>query len=140
MTLPDHEALLSAEILDIIRCRAHWQNARSVEAVAPHQYVVKGWDKDDVTEAEFWMVADAIRAHGRKEEWVPPEGFYDSGNRSPMTNGYLYVDEYAIWFTWPRGRVPMLNRENVSVQVANPTRRVVDDHTRTGAQIRFPKR
>ena len=33
-----------------------------------------------------------------------------------MTNRYLYMADYAYWFTWPRGRVPMLNREHVSVQ------------------------
>jgi hypothetical protein len=133
MTLPDHEALLSAEILDIIRRRAHWQSAKSVEDVAPHQYVVKGWNKDDVTDEEFWLVADAIKAHGRREEWVPPVGFYSSGSRRPQRNRYLYVDGFAMWFTFPRGRVPMLNREHVSVQQATPTRRVVDNQTRTGA-------
>ena len=40
-----------------------------------------------------------------------------------MRNRYLYIGEYAYWFTGPR--VPMLNREHVSVQQAMPSRRVV---------------
>ncbi len=40
-----------------------------------------------------------------------------------MRNRYLYVREYAYWFTRPR--VAMLNREHVSVQQATQTRRVV---------------
>lgn len=40
-----------------------------------------------------------------------------------MRNCYLYVVEYAYWFTRPR--VPMLNREHVSVQQATQSRRVV---------------
>jgi hypothetical protein len=31
-----------------------------------------------------------------------------------MRNHYLYIGEYAYWFTRPR--VPMLNREHLSVQ------------------------
>lgn len=43
-----------------------------------------------------------------------------------MKNTYLYPgDGYAYWFTWPQGRVPMLNREHVSVQEQGPTREVV---------------
>ncbi|CAN5155097.1 hypothetical protein BH24ACT23_BH24ACT23_10180 [soil metagenome] len=45
-----------------------------------------------------------------------------------MRNRYLYVGEFAYWFTWPRGRVPMLNREHVSVQETTPTREVVPSH------------
>jgi hypothetical protein len=41
-----------------------------------------------------------------------------------MQNHYLYIREYAYWFTRPR--VPMLNREHVSVQQATATRRVVE--------------
>jgi hypothetical protein len=127
--VPDHSAGVTDEIRAIIR-RAHWQEAKTVEAVAPHQYVVRGWDKDDVTEAGFDLVAAAIKAHGRLEEWTPPAGFYDSGNRRPMQNRYLYIgDGYAYWFTRPRGRVSMLNRERTSVQLANPTRRVVGGTT-----------
>jgi hypothetical protein len=132
ISIPDHSAVLDERILDIIR-RAFWQSAKSVEAVAPHAYVVKGWDKDDVTEEEFWLVVKAIKTYGRREEWTPPAGFYDSGNRRPMRNSYLYVGEYAYWFTFPRGRVAMLNREHISVQQQMNTRRVVDDQTRTGA-------
>ena len=131
---PDHSAKLTEQVLDIIR-RCHWHSAKSVEAVAPHQYNVLGWDRDDVTEQEFWLVRDAIQAHGRREEWVPPEGFYDSGNRRPMRNTYLYVDEFAYWFTYPRGRVPMLNREHVSVQQATPTRRALDEPEQTRLPI-----
>ncbi len=40
-----------------------------------------------------------------------------------MTNIYAYLGGYAYWLTWPRGRVPMLNREDVAIQEATPTRR-----------------
>ena len=43
-----------------------------------------GWNTDDVTDAEFWFVVEVIRATGRLEEWTPPVGFHDSGNRRPM--------------------------------------------------------
>ena len=29
---------------------------------------------------------------------------------------------HAIWFTWPRDRPPMLNRERTSQQLVTPTR------------------
>ena len=37
-----------------------------------------------------------------------------------MTNRYLYIGDYAYWFTWPRKSVPMLNREHVAVQEKTP--------------------
>jgi hypothetical protein len=49
-----------AEILELVE-RAHWQSARTVEHVAPHQYNVLGWDKDDLTDEEFWKLAKAIK-------------------------------------------------------------------------------
>jgi hypothetical protein len=135
MNIPDHSHLLTDEIIDIIE-RAHWQTAKSVEHVegGQHQYVVIGWDRDDLSRDEFWLLANTIRTHGRLEEWTPPEGFYDSGNRRPVRNRYLYVGEYAMWFTHPRRSIPMLNREHVAVQAKTPTRRVV------GTQDQQPKR
>jgi hypothetical protein len=81
--IPDHAGLVPDEIHDLIR-RAHWQSAKSVEDVAPHQYVVIGWNKDDLTDEEFWFFVRTIKDLGRLEEWTPPEGFYDSGNRRPI--------------------------------------------------------
>jgi hypothetical protein len=123
---PDHSALLSEQVLDIIR-RAHWQSARSVAHVpgGKHAYVVMGWNKDDVTEGEFFLAVSAIRTYGRREVWTPPVGFYDSGNRRPMTNTYLYLGEFAYWYTKPSEGPHMLNRESVAVQLATPTRRVL---------------
>ncbi len=43
----------------------------------------------------------------------------------PTKNRYLYLDEHAYWLT--RGRMPMLNREHVSVQQQTPTRRRVPE-------------
>ena len=116
------EPITLAEAKDVI-ARAAWQSAKSTEDVAPHQYVVKGWGRDDVTEEEFWGFAELIKAEGRLEEWTPPEEWVRRWGGKPMKNRYLYVAGYAYWFTWPRGRVPMLNREHVSVQEATPTRR-----------------
>jgi len=122
--IPDQAGLLPGhEIHDLIR-RAHWQSAKFTEDVAPHQYVVLGWNKDDLTEEEFWCFVRTLKDLGQVEEWTPPEGFYDTGRRHPMRNRYLYIGEHAYWFTRPR--VPMLNREHVSVQHATPTRRVVE--------------
>ena len=121
---PNHGDRVPDEIHDLIR-RADWQAAKSVEDVAPHQYVVIGWNKDDLSDEEFWLFVQTIKDLGRVEEWTPPEGFYDSGNRRPMRNRYLYVGEYAYWYTHPRRAVPMLNREHVSVQQATPSRRLV---------------
>ena len=67
----------------------------------------------------------AVKAIGRLEEWTSPEGFYDSGRRR-FRNRYLYIGEWAYWFTWPDKGVPMLNRELVAQQFVTPTRRVVD--------------
>ena len=128
---PDHTGALVPAILDVIR-RAHWQTARSVDHVpgGAHAYVVEGWAKDDLTVEEFWLVVGAIRAHGREEIWKAPERFYDSGKRPEFENLYLYVDVgnglHAYWHTFPRGRVPMLNRELVSYQIEHPTRRVIE--------------
>ena len=30
--------------------RAAWRSAKSTADVAPHQYIVKGWDRDDISE------------------------------------------------------------------------------------------
>jgi hypothetical protein len=70
---PDHTAALTEQVLDILGRRAHWQTAKSTEDVAPHAYCCKGWDKDDLTEQDFWLVVDAIKTFGREEVWTPPE-------------------------------------------------------------------
>ena len=118
--------------LDII-ARAAWTSAKSTEDVAPHQYVACDWDRDDVTEGEFWQLVALIKSEGRLEEWTPPEEWVRRWGGRPMTNRYLYVDlpegRFALWFTHPRGRVPMLNREHVLVQEATPTRRVIGEQT-----------
>ncbi len=49
-----------------------------------------------------------------------------------MKNRYLYVElegeTYALWYTHPKRSVPMLNREQVSIQRDTPTRRVVGEN------------
>ena len=110
-----------SEVEDFI-ARAHWQSAKSTEDVAPHQYVVLGWDRDDITDAEFWSFASLIKAEGRLEEWTPPPEWVRRWGGKPMTNRYLYIGDFAYWFTWPKRSVPMLNREHVSVQESTPTR------------------
>ena len=110
--------------------RAAWTSAKSTEDVAPHQYVVKGWDRDDITDDEFWGFVALVKSNGRKEEWTPPAEWVNRWGGRPMTNNYLYIGEYAYWFTFPRGRVPMLNREHVSVQEETPTRRWLSRRTR----------
>ncbi len=107
--------------------RAAWTSAKSTEDVAPHQYIVKGWDRDDITEPEFWRFVDLIKATGREEVWTPPDEWVRRWGGRAMTNRYLYIGRYAYWFTWPRESVPMLNRELVSVQAETPTRRMVDE-------------
>ena len=107
--------------------RAAWRSARSTEDVAPHQYIVKGWDRDDISEQEFWAFAELIKATGREEVWTPPDEWVRRWGGRPMKNRYLYVGEFAYWFTWPRDSVPMLNREHVSVQEKTPTRRRVGE-------------
>jgi hypothetical protein len=133
ISFPDHrealDELYGPDTIGALIRKAHWQSAKSVAEVAPHAYCVKGWSKDQLTEHEFSLLAKVIKTHGRRETWVPPAGFYDSGNRRPQTNTYLYLSEpsgalYAYWFTFPRGRVAMLNRESVALQQATPTRRV----------------
>lgn len=128
MASEQYEPLTMEEAEDFISC-ADWRSAKSVEKVAPHQYVVqkRGQRRDDFTEEEFWRFNALIQAEGRWEIWTPPEGFYDSGNRRPQKNRYLYVSKYAYWFTMPFGAVPMLNREHVSVQEQNPTRTVLGE-------------
>lgn len=124
--------LAEQELMALIE-KAHWQSAKSVEHVpgGQHQYCVLGWSKDQLTEPEFWAMWETIRAKGRREIWVPPPGFYDSGNRRPMENTYLYLpDGFSYWTTWPRKSVPMLNREHVSVQETTPTRRPVPEQLR----------
>lgn len=107
--------------------RAAWRSARTTEDVAPHQYVVKGWDRDDITEEEFWAFVDLVKTRGRQEIWTPPAEWVRRWGGRPMTNRYLYIGEYAYWFTWPRDSVPMLNREHVSVQKAAATRTAASD-------------
>lgn len=107
--------------------RAAWTAAKSTEDVAPHQYIVYGWNRDDISELEFWRFARLVKSEGREEYWTPPEEWVKRWGGHRMRNRYLYVGEFAYWFTWPRGRVPMLNREHVSVQETTPTREVVPE-------------
>jgi hypothetical protein len=107
--------------------RAAWRSAKSTADVAPHQYIVKGWDRDDISEQEFWAFVELIKGTGRKELWTPPEEWVQRWGGRPMKNRYLYVGDYAYWFTWPCNSVPMLNREHVSVQEKTPTRRRVGE-------------
>jgi hypothetical protein len=128
---PEHD--VSAEVLDLIR-RCHWQSAKSTEDVAPHQYVVLNWSRDDVTEGQFWDLVSIIKTHGRLEEWTPPAEWVRRWGGRPMVNSYLYVDIgdglFAYWFTNPRNRTPMLNRERVAQQERTPTRRVIGEPAR----------
>jgi hypothetical protein len=49
--MPQYDAEpFPAEELEAIIARAHWRSAQSTEDVAPHQYVVLGWDEDDFTD------------------------------------------------------------------------------------------
>ena len=41
---------------------------KSGENVAPHQYVVIGWNKDDLTDEEFWLFVRTIKELGWLEE------------------------------------------------------------------------
>lgn len=126
--LVSHDHLVSDEAQDIIR-RGWWQSARSTEAIAPHEYVVLGWSKDDLSEADFWLLANTIKRHGRAEVWTPPPEWVNRWGGRPMRNTYLYLGEgdqqYAYWLT--RGRKAMLNRERVAQQLVTPTRRVSPD-------------
>lgn len=103
--------------------RAAWQSAKSTEDIAPHEYIVRGWDRDEISDQEFWAFVELIRTEGREEIWTPPAEWVRRWGGRPMRNHYLYVGDYAYWFTWPRDSVPMLNREHVSVQERTPTRR-----------------
>ena len=107
--------------------RAAWTFAKSTAGFAPHEYIVRGWDRDDITEAEFWQFVELVKETGQKEVWTPPAEWVRRWGGRPMENAYLYLGEFAYWFTWPRKRVPMLNREHVSVQQENPTRRPLDE-------------
>jgi hypothetical protein len=109
--------------------RAAWTSAKSTEDVAPHQYVVqkRGQRRDDFTEEEFWRMVELIKTEGRRELWTPPKGWVDRWGGKAMKNRYLYMGEYAYWFTCPYGAVPMLNREHSSVQERGRTRTVLDE-------------
>jgi hypothetical protein len=124
--------VLADAVLNIV-ARFHWQVAKTVTVAAgQHAYVVRGWSKDDVSEAEFDLFVDAVRTFGRREAWTAPEGFYDDGKRPTYRNHYLYLrtsaGHHAYWYT--RTGVSMLNREIVDIQVATPTRTVIEEQTR----------
>jgi hypothetical protein len=131
MAPEQYEPLTMEEAEDFIG-RAEWRPAKSrlrsgksIEDVAPHEYVVqkRGQGRDDFTEDEFWRFNARINAEGRWELWTPPSGW----EGKPQKNRYLYVGEYAYWFTMPYGAVPMLNREHLSVQERDHTRTVLDE-------------
>ena len=124
MAPKQYKPLTKKQAADFIR-RAEWRSAKSVEDVAPHQYVVqkRGQRRDDFTEEEFWRMVERIKTEGRRERFTPPPDF----NVRPQTNRYLYVGKYAYWFTMPFGAVPMLNREHVSVQKRDHTRTVLGE-------------
>ena len=74
MAPEQYEPLTMEEAEDFIS-RAAWTSAKSVEDVAPHQYVVqkRGQRRDDFTEEEFWRFKALIKAEGRAELWTPPK-------------------------------------------------------------------
>lgn len=109
-----------------IIARAAWTSAKTTQDIAPHEYVVNGWDRDDLPDQEFWQLVELIKATGREEVWTPPAEWVRRWGGRPMTNRYLYLGEHAYWFTWPRNGAAMLNREHVSVQQKTPTRRPLD--------------
>ena len=134
MSFPDHREVLDASYgpgtIQALLSRCFWQAARSVEEVAPHQYCVRGWSRDKLPVEDFDSLVQVIKTHGRREQWTPPEDFYDSGSRRPHRNHYLYPgDGFAYWVSSSRD-ARMLNREHVSVQQADPTRRVIDVNKR----------
>lgn len=111
--------------MDLIEARAFieavpWKSAKSTEDVAPHQYATIRAVGDD---ERFWAFVGLIKTRGRKEQWTPPAEWVRRWGGKPMTNRYLYVGEFAYFFTWPRNSIPMINREATSVQEATPTRR-----------------
>ena len=132
MALKQYEPLTLEEAEDFIR-GATWKSAQSTEDVAPHQYVVqkRGQRRDDFTEEEFWRMVELIKTEGRLELWTPPEEWVQRWGGKPMKNQYLYIGEFAYWFTCPYGAVPMLNREHVAVQEQNPTRTVLGETQRS---------
>ena len=137
---PDHSALLDeaygAGVVQALIGRAHWRSAKSVEHVpgGAHQYVVLG--QAGLTDHEFWNIAHLIKAHGRDEWWQSPPGFYSSGKRPTFRGQYLYPgDGHAYWFTHPKDRSPMLNREHLSVQEQTPTRRAVEPDSPAQTQL-----
>ena len=84
--------------------------------------MVIGWNKDDLTDEEFWLFVRTIKDLGRLEEWTPPEGY---GREQASDAEPLPLYRRLRLLVHP-SRVPMLNREHVSVQQATPTRRVVE--------------
>ena len=130
-TFEEYEGLSARLIERFVREfieRAAWQTAKSVEHVAggSHQYIVRDSGKDDITPDEFADFRNVIQRFGRHEQWQAPPAFYSDGRRPRYKNHYLYVAEFAYWHTWPRACPSMLNREHVSVQLATPTRRVIE--------------
>ena len=105
MAPEQYEPLTMEEAEDFIS-RAAWTSAKSTEDVAPHQYVVqkRGQRRDDFTEEEFWRIVELIKTEGRRELWTPPEEWVRRWGGKPMKNRYLYVGEYAYWFTCPTVR------------------------------------
>jgi hypothetical protein len=126
---PEQYEPLTMEKAEDFISRTAWRSAQSTEDVAPHQYVVqkRGQRRDDFTEEEFWRLVELIKTEGRRELWTPPEEWARRWGGKPMKNQYLYIGEYAYWFTCPYGAVPMLNREHLSVQEQNPTRTVLGE-------------
>ncbi|MGV8176612.1 MAG: hypothetical protein ACP5NX_02345 [Candidatus Bilamarchaeaceae archaeon] len=71
------------ELLELIK-KQRWQNAKTYEKYAPHEYFVKEWNPE-----LFSLFSDAIRQNGN-DEW-----FILKGNRKQYR--YLYIEGYRYW-------------------------------------------
>ncbi len=67
--------------------------------------MVIGWDKDDLTDEEFWFFVRAIKDLGRLEEWTPPDEWVRRLGGRPMGNRYLTSENTPTGHASTRGDV-----------------------------------
>src|SRR4051794_37896311 len=114
--------------------RAAWTSAKSTEDVgtAPVSGHTAIEPQRQRLGGRVLRFVNLIKTEGRVEEWTPPAEWVRRWGGRPMTNRYWHPGDGYAWFTWPRKSVPMLNREHISVQEQDRTRRPVAEQQRLG--------
>ena len=79
--LPEADAVL----MDTFIAERRWQFAKTYAETAPHEYTIRDWMSDKVSQDQFYQFVQLVRQHGVTEKfWGKP-------------NTYFYIGDWKYW-------------------------------------------